>query len=1105
MQLEFKTVYTQLNKQQQAAVDAIDGPVLVIAGPGTGKTQLLSVRVANILNKTDTLPANVLCLTFTESAQINMQDRLTRLIGPIASKVAIHTFHSFGNHIIGTNGDYFQEAFGFKASDDITRYEILAEILEKLPRDVKLAQQFDGDFFYLKDIQQRISQLKQAGIAPEDFAAKVDDDRKWCEEATKKVAEHLQGMSRISAKMLPNFNELYNSLLAVSKQDQAIQKSLAQSCCEELAIAITATEGKQTQPLTAWKSRWLVKTGSGDFSLKATRQLQKLIELVHVYKAYQAALQKLRLYDYDDMIMRLIDTLKKSNDLRAELQEQYQYILVDEYQDTNGAQQQLLELLADNPVNEDKPNIMVVGDDDQAIYGFQGATQSNMLDFITRWPNCLKIVLGTNYRSSTEIVAFCRQLILLGEDRLEMRYPDMSKQLTANSTTITTKPMLSVLPSRAEQYIWLAQEIKHHITEGIDPLQIAVIAPRHKYLEALVPFLENESINVAYERRQDVLAQPHIMQIVLLTRVITHIAAGEIALANVYIAELLSAEWWEIQPGWLWEISLEANKKHCSWFEVMEHSERPAMIAIFGWLIAMAKESLTTPLEIMLDHLIGPEVLATDTFVSPYRAYYFNPERMSESVTYLKLLSGLISLRRAIRKYQPNKALVLKDFVSFVDLHSQAGLSLSDDHPIVLDTSAVQLLTAHKAKGLEFENVFILNSDEQTWRGERSRHNNISLPANLEYIAPASDTVDEKLRLMYVAVTRAKKRLMLLTQTTSDDGKQTLPLGWLQAETVRVLLDDAAITSSQPTANHRQLTAAIQNDWLTPHFNLRTEAPWKALLQDNLQRYQLSPTHLTAFLDVSRGGPKSFLINQLLHFPQALSVNAQFGNVMHTMLERLHAALNTHTALPSMSVAETWLDEIIENYHFGLIEEPKAKRRGRISLQLVYEQYAHTLTVGQLAEYDFAGEGAMIERARIKGRIDAMQLNKQQHTATVVDYKTGSSIEKWLPPNVNTFSAHKAHRYRQQLGFYQLLIEHSRSFQGYHVTQGSLVFLEPNEDGQLTELSLMFDSEEKVLLSKLITKVFTHITALDLPDTSHYSADLQGTRDFENDLLADLI
>jgi DNA helicase-2/ATP-dependent DNA helicase PcrA len=1105
MQSEFKTTYTQLNQQQQAAVDAIDGPILVIAGPGTGKTQLLSVRVANILNETDTSPASVLCLTFTESAQINMQDRLTRLIGPVASKVAVHTFHSFGNHIIGTNGDYFQEAFGFKASDDVTRYEILADILETLPRDVKLSQQFDGDFYYLKDIQQRISHLKQAGIAPEEFANKVDHDILWCTQATIEVALHLQGMSRISAKMLPRFHELYNVLLAFDEMRGAAQKSLARSCCEELASALAATEGKQTRPLTAWKNRWLVKTGTGDFNLKACRQLRKLIELADIYKAYQAALQKLHLYDYDDMIMRLIDTLKKSDDLRAELQEQYQYILVDEYQDTNGAQQQLLELLADSPVNEGRPNIMVVGDDDQAIYGFQGATQSNILDFITKWPSCLKIVLGTNYRSTASIVGFCRQLILLGEDRLELRYPAMTKELIASNTVTVAKPMLAVLPSRAEQYLWLAKEIKQHIGIGTDPLQIAIIAPRHKYLEALVPFLENESINVAYERRQNVLTQPHIVQIVLLARVITHLAAGEIAAANVYIAELLSAEWWGLPAGWLWEVSLEANKNRCTWLEVMEHSERPIVKAIFEWLIAMAKESLTTPLELMLDQLIGPETIDTDGFVSSYRSHYFSQQRMTESVTYLKLLSGLISLRRAIRKYQPNSALLLKDFVAFVELHKQAGLSLSDDHPIVLDTSAVQLLTAHKAKGLEFEYVFVINSDEHTWREQRSRNNNISLPANLEYIAPASDTVDEKLRLMYVAVTRAKKGLILSTNTTSDDGKQTLPLGWLQAESVRTLLNDSSPSSIPTAATQNELVTAVQNDWLTPHFNLRTEAPWKALLQDNLVRYQLSPTHLTAFLDISRGGPKSFLVNQLLHFPQALSVNAQFGNVMHNTLERLHGALNTQAELPSLAVAEIWLDEIIDSYHFGQIEAPKAKRRGRISLRLIYEQYMHKLAVGQLAEYDFAGEGATIERARIKGRIDAMHLDKQRHTVTVVDYKTGSSIEKWLPLSVNTFSAHKAHRYRQQLGFYQLLIEHSRSFQNYTVTEGSLVFVEPNEDDRLTELTLWFDSEEKALLAKLITKVFAHITALDLPDTSHYTPDLQGTRNFENDLLDDLI
>ena len=130
--MDFSKRYATLNKAQKQAVDMIDGPVMVIAGPGTGKTELLSVRTANILLKTDTLPENILCLTFTESGANAMRERLVGIIGKDSYKVAIHTFHSFGSEVINQYGEYFYQGAHFRPADELSRYEIIRTIFDLL-------------------------------------------------------------------------------------------------------------------------------------------------------------------------------------------------------------------------------------------------------------------------------------------------------------------------------------------------------------------------------------------------------------------------------------------------------------------------------------------------------------------------------------------------------------------------------------------------------------------------------------------------------------------------------------------------------------------------------------------------------------------------------------------------------------------------------------------------------------------------------------------------------------------------------------------------------------------------------------------------------------
>lgn len=161
----FQEAYKKLNTKQKEAVDTIYGPVLVIAGPGSGKTQLLAARIANILTETDSLPSNILCLTFTENAAKNMRDRLARMIGPDAYRVAIHTFHSFGNEILNRYKYLFKEYEDANTLDDILASQILENILKPLSWDDPYKPGIRASET-IRDILNSIANLKKGGITP---------------------------------------------------------------------------------------------------------------------------------------------------------------------------------------------------------------------------------------------------------------------------------------------------------------------------------------------------------------------------------------------------------------------------------------------------------------------------------------------------------------------------------------------------------------------------------------------------------------------------------------------------------------------------------------------------------------------------------------------------------------------------------------------------------------------------------------------------------------------------------------------------------------------------------------------------------------------------
>jgi DNA helicase-2/ATP-dependent DNA helicase PcrA len=1106
----FETIYKQLNAAQKQAVDAIDGPLLVIAGPGTGKTQLLSARVAKILQVTDTAPQNILCLTFTETGAQNMRERLTRFIGQNAYDVQISTYHAFGGDLIQRFPEYFQEARLQSPIDQLGQHQILMVLVQKMSyqNPLKQAQHHIGDLI------STISEIKRALLTPKDLRAIAKENARFIAAASEETTTIFNGLTTTSSFKLafPKFAELLPALEALIPAKPANERfgSLARLAVTQLAEALIASEetGKTTN-LTKWKNAWLAKNSDNTFIFDGRLENERILALADVCEQYAAALQARGLYDFDDMILRSIHALQKHEDFKFTLQERYQYILLDEFQDTNAAQAKLVTLLSDNPVNEGRPNIMAVGDDDQAIYAFQGAMYSNMLDFYRQYREVSVINLTENYRSHADILETAHNIADQISERLHHQFEGMSKDLVAVTKPAQSHVQRTEFLSDVAQYDWIASSIERLISQGTNPREIAVLAPRHKYLEPLVGYLNEAGIPVRYEKRENILETSVIQQVIAIARLLKALSDNNRKLANALWPQVLSFEFWEIPITMVWSLAWQADDDRKDWSELAlsQSATRPAALL----LLTLAARAQTETCEAILDLVIGTESVNTNekdmpTVRSPLRMYYTTESMQQERPElFYETLSHLTVLREKLRdhQYASESVLQLKDLIELVELYESAGERMLDSSPYSQAADAVQLMTVYKSKGLEFEHVFVVCCQDDVWGStSRSSANRLTLPANLKPIRKSGTTDDERLRILFVAITRAKTGLYLTSYRNTFAGKLTKYLKYLneqeQEDGSRLCLVLPAVRQTITlNDSERPALEVLSINWQQRHLDNLPDVGLRSLLEERIARYQLSPTHLNQFTDVVYGGPQKFFMNTILRFPQAPTISSQYGSVMHEVLEWVQQQVNDSGSVPPTKVVLDYFTSVMKKANLTAEQIKLEVERGSHALTAYLTKRADMFRPGNVAEHNFRNEGVFVGDAHLGGKIDLIEIDQKSKTICVVDYKTGSGFNSWKTDA-------KLHKYREQLYAYKILIEKSHRFKGYTVTSGRIEFVEPDGQGNLYSLpELEFKPEEIHRVENLIQAMWKRVKALDLPDISGYSKDLKGIQAFEQDLISE--
>lgn len=1061
--------YKRLNSAQQKAVETIDGPVLVVAGPGTGKTQLLSMRVANILRSTDTDPRTILCLTFTNKAALNMRERLLKLTDGAGRNVMVKTFHSFAAEIMNSYPDKFWNGARLTTAPDATQLEIIQDILSKLPLDNPLALRFAGSFTAGHDVLRGLHLAKEAGLTPAKLRALITVNLAYLDVIEPELVTILA--APLKAKQL---DELRDKVAQLPKQ--GIEASMGpllgldQVLLEGLDFAIAADrESGKTTATGRWK-RKLLQTVDGQKGMFDERKRNNWwLALADVYQQYRDALHQRGFYDYSDMVIEVITQLEQQADMRAAVQEHFLYVLIDEFQDTNAAQLRLAQLVADHPSSNGKPNLMAVGDDDQSIYKFNGAELNNLLTFKRSYPSAEVIVLTDNYRSSQVILDTAAKVVDQIDDRLVTRMPEVQKILTAKNEPATQGIIEHrSYATREQQLSAIARDIAAAHANGQS--SIAVLARSHGSLRELSSLLIKLDVPISYEAQNNIFEHPAIQQIYILAQLLIAIQDGDVLQVSNLLSKTLRHPMWNLPAEWLWQLATD-NYRQPDWLSAMSSSNHEQLQTIAHWLQWVTNHSVNEPLSVTLEYITG--LRAGEMMTSPLFAYYSRSDALPGE--YLSALSALRLLRSSLDEFSPNTP-SLEDFTNFITVSLETSQGLTDETSYVTGDHAVELLTVHKAKGLEFDTVYVVDVTEGNWQPNRAGR---KPPLNLP-LQPPGDDADDYARLLFVAMTRAKRTLVVASFREDSAGKPVLASPFLSEIMLR-----------------RDIEAAEPDVAITV---LEEHLPWpelpltdlKPTLAKRLQHYQLSATALLDFLDVTKGGPEYFMERHIIRLPEATSPQAAFGTSMHAALE--YAQILTNDSRMTVEPVLRRFAKVLQEQYLPQHEFDRYLAHGQQLLQKLLASKTFWLPKGSLPEQML--RDVRIGDAHLTGAIDRLDLYKD--SALVVDYKTGQPLTSLHTKDQTKVI--KAWRQRSQLTFYCLLLMNSERFRIPPQLKTQIIYLEASSERELIR-EYIPTKEDLERMSQLIEVVWQKISKLELPDINQYDQTIAGIRAFEDDLL----
>ena len=905
-----------LNAAQRAAVEHVDGPLLVVAGAGTGKTRVIVDRIRNLLEtQPDLQGENILGLTFTDKAAGQMKSRVVKAVGERAEGVWLSTFHSF--------------------------------CLERILRTV------NPDVQPLDDVDHRILLRRHIGELELKHFRRLQDPGEF-------ISDFVKFFSRCQDELVTP-EDYENYVKRLRERHDAVRAEL------------------ETEALT-----------------EAEEEIARQEELARVYRVSEKLLLERNLLTFGAQLVQSVMMLRNDAELRARMQEQYKYILVDEFQDTNIAQLELLKLLTG-----ERRNIVAVGDDDQAIYRFRGASFGSFTIFLQKFcgvtdaklgPKTKKFLvsLSQNYRSTERILRVAGEVIQHNE-----KSPLLPPKALTTENHAGEKIRVAEFGTPEEEAHWVAGEIERLHEKGAAWRSFAVLYRKHTHRNHLLDALRRKEIPFVI-RKFSILSSTLVKDLFAWLRLIA--VSGD----NVACARVLGSPYWGLEPSDLVRIAERATSNHGR--PLSDELETAQNEAPFTRPGVKLKELVA-----LLETLRGSaqRKVATEVLDELIRALGLAPLPSDQDRYYLDRFVNFV--KEWQRKSDEKK---LADFIEYLEYFYEAGGDVHLDED--LSDDAVQLMTVHSAKGLEFPHVFILRLSRNDFPSGARKVVFEFPPEMIKEEQPEMNfQVQEERRLFYVALTRARQRLTLSTIVN----KRKKP---------SMFLDDFLMNAKIKQHDVHQFEAKVDVPRLSETTGPEAESSDPSQLfgpdSENTKAYSRVAIWAKAYhpprpepLQLSSSAidsydrcPMQYMFKHVWSIRGGPHAMATFGNVMHLAVKESVAELSSRKKFPFVEVNaiydRVWSSRgFIDKYH-----EDEYRKAGREQLEAFWREYSKMPPAMLYQEKTF--ELPLEHDVIVTGRID--QINRiDGKKVEIVDYKTGRPKDE------------KAAQKDLQLGIYALAAE----------------------------------------------------------------------------------
>ena len=958
------------NSRQQECIDTINGKIMVLAGPGTGKTFTIIQRIKNMISQ-NILPEKILCLTFSEAAASEMRERLVKEIGVCASAVNVFTYHAFCNDIIKEFHQRFELADEVELIDETRNISFVKNAIDEF-NPVFYRTKFGGSDYYISEINKRISAIKKARITKKEYFDAIETNPDWQQ-------------------------KLNDMIIEKEEKDKS---------------------GKTTKTLTS-----NIET--------QTNKIGKAKELWDIYELYDKKMLENNLIDFDDMINFVIEGFNSDEEFKKQVAKRYSHILVDEYQDTSYAQNEIVFGLIDG---SEEQNVLVVGDDDQIIYGFQGANMTNLETFLNRYPDTKVITLNENNRSTQTILDFSHKLIEQDDMRLEVNKEfskfNISKVLETPIRLLSFDELLQEQNAIVEDIKTLINSDKCPIDDN-DEKKLSSIALLFRKHDEIKPYIQLFKANdIPFQIKQG----KSIFDIQASTFAYFYLKA--LQNNELYSDKLFSLMRFEplaIDIEDYNSLIIQNKLNHKDFITNMEGNRKGEWKdkeKIIKFLDTYNNLKSYASCETLKNTIIK---VLNETGILEY--YANNPINKLEN---LLALQKLVNEADNIEKQ--GNGVYLDEYISYLDNAFANNISICIEDPI--ERNAVQLMTYHASKGREFEYVYLPNLVQKQWENSRPSSNS-ALPTDkiIDEDEKKIQKRAEELKLLFVGITRAKYGLTL--SYSKENNSLTNYIASVVSDKIvqkEFSIDEEKLSElisktikEEPTDYDKQFSDSI-----------------KAIINN----YKFSPSSLDCYLTC----PRQFLYANILGIDvkEVISNIPNYGTAFHKTLEDIVKIAKEENSYPTLEKAiDLFKTNMKKQRYTTLSERNEFENRGISKLTAYYPHFIQT-PPENIMDIELKFDNIEIANIPVKGKIDRVERNNDG-TYSLYDYKTGSAKRKTQIQDGREYE-----KYLNQLRFYKVAFELQN--ENAKVSQVGLIFVEEPQGNFYTNLT---DEDNKIIEDKL--------------------------------------